>query len=57
MKLSVGLACIIHGVQGAENFDIFCCGRGESHIDARTGGDARTGPWLYGRNSHNAYCR
>ena len=34
-------------MQGAKNFDIFCCGRGKSHIDARTGGDARTGPWLY----------
>ena len=44
MKLSVRLACIIHDIQGAKKFDIFCCGKGKSHIDARTGGDARTGP-------------
>ena len=44
MKLSVRLALIIHGMQGAISFDIVCCGRGKSHIDARTGGDARTGP-------------
>ena len=37
MKLSVRLACIIHSMQGAKNFDILCCGRGKSHIDARTG--------------------
>ena len=47
MKLSVRLACIIHGMQSAKNFDIFRCERGKSHIDARTGGDARTGPRLY----------
>ena len=47
MKISVRLAWTIHSMQGAKNFDIFCCERGKSHIDARTGGDARTGPWLY----------
>ena len=47
MKISMRLAWTIHSMQGAKNFDIFCCERGKSHIDARTGGDARTGPWLY----------
>ena len=32
---------------GCKKFDIVCCERGKSHIDARTGGDARTGPRLY----------
>ena len=42
MKLSVRLACIIHGMHGAKNFDIYCRGRGKSHIDARTGDDDRS---------------